>query len=359
MPHTLPPQAGTETAAHNDLLLRLDELNDIGVALSSERDINRLLETILIAAKRITNADAGTLYLMEPEGKALKFEIMRTDSLHITMGGTTGMPIPFPPIRLYDTDGNENTSMVVAYVALHDITVNIADAYAADGFDFSGTKKFDQSTGYRSTSFLTVPMKNHENEIIGVLQLINATERKGGNIVAFSRDDQHLVESLASQAAVALTNRRLIQQMEKLFESFVNLINTAIDAKSPYTGGHCERVPVLTMMLADAVTRTQVGPLKDFVMTDKDRYELKIAGLLHDCGKVTTPVHVVDKATKLQTLFDRIELVETRLEVLKRDAEIEMLRAGSTPEARAAYEARIRQLDDDCEFLRRCNIGSE
>jgi HD-GYP domain-containing protein (c-di-GMP phosphodiesterase class II) len=341
----------------DSLLGRLDELNAIGVALSSERDINRLLETILVAAKRITNADAGTLYLVE--GQALKFEIMRTDSKGIAMGGTTGKSIPFPPIRMVDAGGRPNDTMVVAYVAEHDRTVNIADAYAAEGFDFSGTKKFDAANDYRSTSFLTVPMKNHENEIIGVLQLINAMDRATGGIVAFSRDDQHLAESLASQAAVALTNRRLIQQMEALFESFVNLINTAIDAKSPYTGGHCERVPVLTMMLAEAVTRTDVGPLKDFVMTDKDRYELKIAGLLHDCGKVTTPVHVVDKGTKLQTIFDRIRLVETRFEVLKRDAEIDMLRAGGGEAARAEYDARIRELDDDRAFLRRCNIGSE
>jgi hypothetical protein len=109
----------------------------------------------------------------------------------------------------------------------------------------------------------------------------------------------------------------------------------AIDEKSPYTGGHCERVPVLTMMLAEAVNDTRQGPLADFGMTDKDRYELKIAGLLHDCGKVTTPVHVVDKATKLQTLFDRIHLVDTRFEVLKRDAQIAMLRP-SWPCARRA-----------------------
>jgi len=368
MPHTLSlAEAGAEMA--DSLLRRLDELNAIGVALSSERDINILLETILIAAKRITNADAGTLYLMDPEQQALRFEIMRTDSLGIAMGGTTGAAIPFNPIRLVDNDGRQNNSMVVAHVALNDRTVNIADAYTAAGFDFSGTQKFDRSTGYRSTSFLTVPMKNHENEIIGVLQLINALDRATGRIVAFSHADQHLVESLASQAAVALTNRRLIQQMEELFEAFVNLINTAIDEKSPYTGGHCERVPVLTMMLAEAVNRTKTGPLKDFVMTEKDRHELKIAGLLHDCGKITTPVHVVDKATKLQTLFDRVHLVDTRFEVLKRDAEVGMLRAlaglagaGSTHDAeaiRAEYSARIRQLDDDREFLRRCNVGSE
>jgi len=340
----------------NNLLHRLEELNAIGVALSSEGSINHLLEEILVAAKRITNADAGTLYLVEPKRRELRFEIMRTDSLGIALGGTTGEAIPFYPVHLFGKDGKPNNSMVVAHVALHDKTVNIADAYTAEGFDFSGTKNFDKKTGYRSKSFLAVPMKNHENEIIGVLQLINAQDRQTGKVVAFSGADQHLLESLASQAAVALTNRILIQQLEGLFESFVNLINTAIDDKSPYTGGHCERVPVLTMMLAEAVNRTRQGPLKDFVMTDKDRHELKLAGLLHDCGKITTPVHVVDKATKLQTLFDRIHLVDTRFEVLKRDVEIAMLKKEMSADE---YEARIRQLDEDREFLRHCNIGAE
>ena len=337
------------------LLHRLEELNAIGVALSSERDIDRLLETILVAAKRITNADAGTLYLLEPEQQLLKFSIMRTDSLGIAQGGTTGNAIKPYPIHLIDKDGKPNHSMVVAHVALNDVTVNIADAYTAEGFDFSGTKGFDKKTGYRSTSFLAVPMKNHENEIIGVLQLINAQDRESGAIVSFSEDDQHLLESLASQAAIALTNRRLIQQLEDLFESLINLINTAIDDKSPYTGGHCERVPALTMMLAEAANNTKIGD-KDFILTEKDRYELKIAGLLHDCGKITTPVHVVDKSTKLETIFDRIQLIDTRFEILKRDAEIEALRGLRT---NAEFEATVRQLDDDRTFLRRCNIGSE
>jgi HD-GYP domain-containing protein (c-di-GMP phosphodiesterase class II) len=349
----------------NALISRLEELNAIGIALSNERDTNRLLEAILIAAKRITNADAGTLYLYEPDKQELKFEIIRTDTLNIAMGGTTGVPIAFYPIQLYDTSGNPNHNMVVAHAALSGTSVNIPDAYMAEGFDFSGTKSFDRKTGYRSTSLLAVPMRNHENELIGVLQLINAQDRDSGNIVPFSRQDQSLLESLASQAAIALSNHLLIQHMERLFESFISLINTAIDDKSAYTGGHCERVPVLTMMLADAVTRTKQGPLKDFVMTDKDRYELKIAGLLHDCGKITTPVHVVDKSTKLETIFDRIHLIDTRFEVLKRDAEIKLLRgtqnAGyeETERMHNEYESQIRQLDDDREFLRHCNIGSE
>ena len=148
--------------------------------------------------------------------------------------------------------------------------------------------------------------------MIGVLQLLNCTPPPGGAVVAFSNADQSLAESLASQAAIAITNRNLMSQLETLFESFISLINLAIDEKSHYTGGHCQRVPALTMMLAEAVNAHKSGPLAAFTMDDRDRYELKIAGLLHDCGKVTTPVHVVDKATKLQTLFDRIDLIATR-----------------------------------------------
>jgi HD-GYP domain-containing protein (c-di-GMP phosphodiesterase class II) len=234
--------------------------------------------------------------------------------------------------------------------------VNIADAYAADGFDFSGTRAFDSKTGYRSRSFLTVPMRNHEHETIGVLQLINAQDPRTGETVAFSDSDQRLAESLASQAAVALTNRMLIMQLEQLFESFINLINSAIDEKSPYTGGHCQRVPTLTMQLAEAVNETREGPLAEFSMNEKDRYELKIAGLLHDCGKVTTPVHVVDKATKLETIYDRIHLIDTRFEVLKRDLEIASLRGEIDPQKQ---RQRLRELEDDRKFLHACNIGGE
>jgi len=359
--------AGAASSAAEDLGQRLEQLNAIGASLSAERDIDRLLESILAAAKTITRADGGTLYRVT-EDKTLRFEIVRTSSLKYYLGGTTGNPVPFYPIQLYK-DGKPNHSMVAAHAALTGKTVNIPDAYTAEGFDFSGTRAFDSKTGYRSQSFLTVPMRNHDHEIIGVLQLINAHDPSSGKVVAFSPSDQRLAESLASQAAVALTNRLLIMQLEQLFESFINLMNSAIDEKSPYTGGHCQRVPVLTMLLAEAVNDTREGPLRDFNMSEKDRYELKIAGLLHDCGKVTTPVHVVDKATKLETIFDRVHLIDTRFEVLKRDAEIDTLQKKVSflqekkPLEAASVEKRLRErlraLDDDRRFLHTTNIGSE
>jgi HD-GYP domain-containing protein (c-di-GMP phosphodiesterase class II) len=351
-----------------ELLENIERLNRIGVALSAERDTARLLEMILLGAKEITNADGGTLYTVTDDHR-LKFEIMRTDSLGIAMGGTTGKDIPFPPLPLYREDGSPNTNMVAACAVLNDTAINIEDAYEAAGFDFSGTRKFDQNTGYRSKSFLTIPMKNHEKEIIGVLQLLNAIDPDSGGVIPFSAEKQQLAESLASQAAVALTNHNLIEGLKNLFESFIELIADAIDEKSPYTGGHCRRVPELAMMLAKAAVETKTGTFKDFSMSEKELYELRIAAWLHDCGKVTTPEYVVDKPTKLATIFDRIHLIDLRFELLKKQAEADMLRKqieatkkGQITQVQTLeiqLDAYKRQLDDDREFLRTANIGGE
>ncbi|MCW8972670.1 MAG: GAF domain-containing protein [Gammaproteobacteria bacterium] len=350
------------------LLQRIEKLTEIGIALSAESDTPRLLEMILLGAKALTNADGGTLYSVQ-EDNTVKMEIVRTDSLQFAMGGTTGEPIPFEPIPLYDEQGRPNQHMVVTHAVLNDVTVNIPDAYDTEGFDFSGTKKFDRSTGYRSTSFLTVPLKNHEGDIIGVLQLLNAQDEQSGEIIAFDDEAQHLVESLASLAAIALTNRRLIDDLKHLLESLIQLVATAIDEKSPYTGGHCKRVPVLTMMLADAASHTTEGPLRDFSMDEDDRYELEIAAWLHDCGKITTPEYVVDKSTKLETIYDRIETVDTRFEILKRDAEIVMLKKRQAALERGElideaalqqeYRDTLHQLDEELDFLHISNTGGE
>jgi len=351
-----------------DLLSRLKSLLKVSVALSAEKNGSRLLETILVEAKRIVYADGGTLYIRSDDDQ-LKFEIMLNDTLNLHTGGTSGVPVILPPLPLYNPIGEPNLDKVAVCAAIRGKTINIPDAYTNTEFEFSGTRAFDKQTGYRSQSFLTVPMKNHEGEVIGVLQLINVLEPVTKEITVFGESEQELVESLASQAAVALSNQHLIEDQRRLFEALIQLIATAIDDKSPYTGGHCRRLPELTLMLADATSNIKQGPLKDFTMTEEDRYELKVAGWLHDCGKMTTPEYVIDKATKLQTIFDRIHLIDTRFEVLKRDAEIAMLREQLDAQAQGktvnieAMEAKLAQhfetLNEEREFLHRCNKGSE
>lgn len=353
---------------------QVGNLANIGLALSKEKNMSKLLEMILIEAKRIANSDGGTLYMMTDDNR-LRFEIMMTDSLNFHMGGTSEKDIPFYPVKLYNEEGNQNKSMIAAYVALTGETVNIPDAYKAKGFDFSGTKMFDEKTGYHSQSFLTVPLKNHEDEIIGVLQLLNAQTQNSKNIIAFTSDIQEMVEALASQAAVAITNKNLIKDLEALFESFIKLIASAIDAKSPYTGGHCARVPEITILLAKAVQNTIDGPFADISFTDKEMYELKIAAWLHDCGKVATPEFVVDKSTKLETIYDRVNEVETRFASLKRDAQIKLLKRELKVERdksiskeeksikiktlKSEYLKKLRELKSDLEFIKESNIGGE
>jgi HD-GYP domain-containing protein (c-di-GMP phosphodiesterase class II) len=355
-------------SARKPLIECIEKLTEIGIALSAEKDTPRLLEMILLGAKELTNADGGTLYSVQ-EDRTVKMEIMRTDSLDFAMGGTTGKKIPFPPIPLYDEQGNPNLHMVVTNAVLNDTTINIPDAYNAEGFDFSGTRQFDANTGYRSKSFLTVPLKDHEGEIIGVLQLLNARDFDTGEIIPFDEEAERLAGSLASQVAISLTNRRLIADLKLLLESLIHLIATAIDEKSPYTGGHCKRVPILTLMLADAANRASEGAFKDFSMSEDERYELEIAAWLHDCGKITTPEYVVDKSTKLETIYDRIETIDTRYEVLKRDAEIALLKQklaarekGEAIDEQALeqeYRENLRQLDDELDYLHLNNLGGE
>ncbi len=354
----------TETSDPRKTTKSFQRLIEIGIALSAERDHNRLLETILVEAMNLCNADGGSLYLKTAED-TLKFEIMRTDSIGIAMGGTTGREIPFPPLRMHDEESGEaNHKNVATHVALTGETVNIPDAYEAEGFDFSGTRKFDKGSNYRSTSFLSVPMKNHEGEVIGVLQLLNAQNANKTKAIPFSGDIQPLIEALASQAAVALDNQQLLEAQKNLLDSFIELIAGAIDAKSPYTGGHCQRVPELARMLSEVADQSTDEPFRDFTITDDDRYELQIASLLHDCGKVTTPEYVVDKATKLETITDRIHEIRGRFEILKRDAEIDcykaMAKGSADPEAlRKELDGKLAGLDDDFAFIAECNIGGE
>ncbi|MGR9014586.1 MAG: GAF and HD-GYP domain-containing protein [Gammaproteobacteria bacterium] len=348
-----------------NIINQVEKLTDIGIALSAEKDTTQLLEKILLGAKSITNSDGGTIYRVD--GNAIKIEIIRSDSLGIYLGGE-GNTINIPNIPLYDEKGDPNLKNVVCYSYHNNKTINIADAYDAVNFDFSGTKAFDKKNNYRSKSFLSIPLTNHEGEIIGILQLINAIDPETKEIINFNSISQRFAEALASQAAIVLTKQQLIADLESMFESLVKLIATAVDEKSPYTGGHCRRVPELTSMLAEAAHDTNHGYLQDFTLTEADRYELTIAGWLHDCGKIITPTHVIDKATKLETIFDRIHLVEARFEILKRDREIAYLKQQASdlrnnktpePELEQTFQADINQLDKDLAFIRCCNTGGE
>lgn len=354
---------------HLDIAHRLEKLTELSVALSSNRNIPLLLERILQTARSITLADGGTLYRTVEDEDSLAFYISINDTLGMHQGGSSAQKISIPNIQLTNPDGSKNLGAVAAYAANTRKSVNIPDVYEAKEFNFSGMRMFDEKFGYHSQSFLTVPMQDHEGELVGVLQLVNAIDPDTGKPHPFSKTDQYFIEALASQAAIAITNQQLIYRLENLFEHFIKLINMGIDEKSPHTGRHCEHVPELAMMLAEATHETNEGPMASFQMTERDRRELWVAGLLHDCGKITTPDHVVEKATKLQTIYDRIDLIDTRFEVLKRDAEIAVLKqklalgaALDDAQSQALDEQLAQQcaaLDADRNFLRKANIGSE
>lgn len=337
-------------------------LIELGIALSSERNIDRLLEMILIEAKGIYNADGGTLYLTTPDETGLSFKIMRNDTLDVALGGTTGKEIPFPPVPLFGEAGLPNNNNVASSVWHQRLAVNIADAYTSDDYDFSGTKKFDEQTGYRSQSFLTIPMINTGDEVIGVLQLINARDGQGETIT-FNDKMQPMIEALTSQAAVALENSMLILEQRQLWNALIEMLAAAIDDKSPYTGGHCQRVPEITKMLVGAAAAETDGLYADFSLSEDEWYELHVASWLHDCGKVTTPEYVVDKASKLETIYNRINEIRTRFEVLRRDAEIESLRAqlNGTPKetAEAEFAAACDRLQEEFAFVAAANVGGE
>lgn len=343
---------------------QLEKLIELGIALSAERDHDRLLERLLTEAQNFAQADGGTLYLVDEERQVLDFKIVRNHSLKIALGGTTGEPISFPPLPLVDPDsGAENHSNVATHVALSQRTIVIPDAYEADGFDFSGTRRFDAGTGYRSQSFVTVPMQNSEGRVIGVLQLINALDSRG-KVGPFAGERVRLIEALASQAAIALENQMLLRAQKALLDAFIQVMARSIDNKSPYTSKHCQRVPVITKMLAQTACASDDQPFADFSLDDDQWYELHLAAWLHDCGKIAVPEHIADKATKLETVVDRIELIRTRVEVLRRDAELNYLRKRGAPGADpAALEATFRRqlavLDDALAFLESCNTGGE
>jgi HD-GYP domain-containing protein (c-di-GMP phosphodiesterase class II) len=344
---------------HADQMKQIKRLTRIGTALSAERNIERLFEMIIEEARKFTNADGGTLYIMSDDNSELQFAIVQTETLQIRMGGTGGK-ITWRPVGLYNSDTTPNHGNVSAYVALTGKIVNIPDVYDSEGFDFKGTRSFDAQTGYRSKSMLVVPMKNHQNDIIGVLQLLNARDDTDRDVVPFSYESQEMTESLASQAAVALSNNRLIHELENLMESFIRAIATAIDEKSPYTGGHVRRVAELTMVIARKINAVAEGSYATVHFSDDELKELQIAAWLHDVGKITTPEYVIDKATKLETIYDGIEFLRLRFALVGMQEKVRRMQSQTTQASDSAgNDATEKILAEEFRFLSDANLGSE
>jgi HD-GYP domain-containing protein (c-di-GMP phosphodiesterase class II) len=342
----------------------LNEFLNVSVALSTEKNTSKLLESILLSAKKLANADGGTIYSVNDKNE-LVFDTLFNDTLKLHLGGSSNSITSLNPIPIY-IDGEINKSAIVARAAATGEVINIDDMAKTSEIQSKRSKTIDQQYNYHTQSILTIPLKNHEGDLSGVLQLVNARAENNVKIIAFSTELSRTVEALASLASVALTNRQLIDNMEELFQAFTRLIAKAIDEKSPYTGGHCRRVPELTMMIAEAVHRHTDGPMADFIMTDADRHELNLAGWIHDCGKVATPEYVMDKAKKLETVFDRIALVETRFELATRDIELNYLQQlantndkNTKAALKTERDIQLKRLVDDLDFVIKANTGGE
>ncbi len=303
-----------------DYAIKLQELNRIGIALSSEREPERLLDLILTKSREITNADAGSLFLVETapgNDKVLRFKLTQNDTYPFAF---TEITLPIRP------------SSLVGYVALTGKTLNLPDVYEiprdeAYGFDHS----FDRRTGYRTRSVLIIPMKNRNDETIAVLQLINRKRRRDlrlddaelaeSYVVAFDPMSEELASSLASQAAVSIENNILYQSIEGLFEGFVNASVTAIESRDPTTSGHSARVASLTVALAEEVDRLDAGAFRDLHFSREQIRELRYACLLHDLGKVGVREQVLVKAKKLYPHTQ--ELLRARFDFVKKALEAE------------------------------------
>ena len=335
----------------------------IGTALTAEKNIDKLLEMIISQTKLLTHADAGTLYLYNSKKKQLEFKVVQNDSLGIQKTILSESP-DWKTLPLFDDNGQENRSLVSAVCALEKRTISIDDVYESKEYDFAGTVLFDKEKQYRSKSMLVLPLMDHDDNLIGVLQLINKVEGDG-TVIPFTFDDEEIATSLGSQAAVALIKQRLINDLESLLESFLNTINVAIEEKSPYTAGHIDKMVDLSLVLAREISNDEEY-FPEISYNEDQLKEIKFAALMHDIGKITTPEHIIDKTTKLETIYDRIEMIELKYEILKRDAYAEFMIEKNNAfdndtleKYEESYQNRLKQLDDEILFLQTANIGSE
>ncbi len=308
---------------------------NIGIRLSTEKNRNRLLTAILENAMEITNCDASTLYLYE--NNCLSFKIMKTLSMGVSRGTDGELIDDMPPVPM-------NEQNICSYAAIHREIVNVPDVDNSDRFDFSGPKRYDALTGYHTRSQLVIPLENNENELIGVLQLINAMDQDG-TVIPFDEQYDIIIRSLGSMAAIELTNLLHMEEMKAQLYSFVEALTMALDERTPYNASHTEHVEKYAGLLADYISEMyHKGKSTEFF--DQDRKEkLQLAALLHDIGKITIPRGIMNRATRLD---HDIHMVDMRFELLRSLYETDMLRGRIS---REEYEKQREELDSELAFI--------
>ena len=317
-----------------------EKIMDIGISLSTERDRNRLLMTILDKGMEITNCDASTLYLYENDG--LRFKFMKTLSQGVSRG-LDGEMIDLPPVPMKE----EN---VCSYAAIHREVVNISDVYTSSQFDFSGPRQYDSLTGYRTKSLLVVPLANNENELIGVLQLINAMDEEG-NATAFNEEYEIIIRALGAMAAIELTNLSYVEALKTQIYSFVEALTTALEKRTPYNALHTRNVEKYASLLADYITELHNEGKCEKTFEPERKEQLMLAALIHDIGKMVVPLSIMNKATRLDT---RLEKVDDRFALLKALYEIDMLRGRI---AREEYEVAVKDLESEISFIHEMDVS--
>lgn len=340
----------------NDLVLsNLLALND---AIITDEDYSIIIEKVMRVSRQACNAD-GCMFFSINDSKFMNLEYSRINSLNLDLLGTENMSF-FPSVFLPDSK-NKPKKSPSEFCALNREIINAANIFQTTDIDTSNIAKFDELNNYSTVSMLAIPLIDRKDNLIGVAQFINALDNNG-KVISFTTDIQKMLISICRLIAISLENKTLREAYSQLLESFIEVLARAIDAKSPYTGSHCQRVPIIARLLATAAVSETSGPLKDFEMSSDDWYTLHIASWLHDCGKVTTPEYVVDKATKLETINNRIHEIRNRFEILRRDAHIEYLQKrlnniDSKQRLQAEYVSRVKQLESDFDFVARCNTG--
>jgi len=336
----------------------------ISKALSAEKDFDRLLERLLSEARTVCRADGGSIFLFDEDKAGVELAVAQNPRTGMHYGGTSGNAVPGELLSLTVGRVPANVDKVETASVRRGKTLAIDDIGADERFDFSCLRQRYEYQGYRCRSLLHLPLRNRKGELIGLLELVNTRHPVSDAVTGFSPDMVSYVSAISSQAAITLDNQRLLKAQKDLLDAFIRLIAGAIDAKSPYTGGHCQRVPELARLLARAAQESDEEPFKAFALSEEEWYELHLASWLHDCGKVTTPENVVDKATKLECIYNRLHEIRMRFEVLWRDAQIVHYRAlaagaGESDAAQQQLVARLRELQDDYAFVAECNEGGE